>query len=346
MPLGPTRSCSWQRNAPDYMISPLTNRSVVVTGGTGSFGRKFVRHALAVGATRVGVFSRGEFEQSRLAAELNDPRLRFMIGSVTDEERLVRAFTGVDIVVHAAALKQVPACEDNPWEAEQTNVEGTRKVAAAAITAGVQKAVLLSTDKAAAPSTLYGATKLTAERIWCRSNVYAAHSTTRLVATRYGNVLGSRGSVIPKWREQAAKEGVLTITEPGMTRFWMRLDQAIALVELAIREGRGGEVFVPKLPSASIQTLAKAVAPSARWDLIGLRGDEKRHELLISHDEAGRTFDCGDHYRIEPAKRSWESVTLPAVGTPVRHTFSYQTDTNFWQLDIDEMRKLIEEAGV
>lgn len=319
-------------------ISPLTNRTVLVTGGTGSFGRRFVKRALEAGAKRVSVFSRDELKQSDLAAELRDDRMRFLIGSVTEAERLQRAMRGVEVVVHAAALKQVPTCERNPWEAVATNVVGTQNVAAAAIEAGVERVVFLSTDKAAAPNTLYGATKLTAERLWLQANVYAAGTPTRLLATRYGNVIGSRGSVIPLFRAQA-ELGRLTVTDPAMSRFWMTLDQAVALVELAIACGRGGEVFIPKVPSADILTVAEAVAPGVPWIATGIRRGEKLHETLVAEDEARDCYDFGDHYRIEP-DRTWEYLPPPAA-PKVAVGFAYRSDTNPDRWSVHALRELM-----
>jgi len=316
----------------EQRFSPLTNRCVVVTGGTGSFGKAFVRRALDVGASRVVVLSRDELKQSEMAAAFADPRLRCMIGSVSEGDRVALALRGADLLVHAAAMKQVPACEDNPNEAMQTNALGAQAVAMAAIEAGVSRAVFLSTDKAAIPNTLYGATKLVAERLWRQSNVYAAGTRTRLVATRYGNVIGSRGSVVPIFQAQA-KTGMLTITDPDMTRFWMRLEHAVSLVELALSEGRGGEVFVPTIPACSVATVARAIAPEAKWHVTGIRPGEKMHETLIAEDEARTAYEYADHYRIEP-HRTWEYLPEPS-GKPVPDGFSYRSDTNPEQLDAD-----------
>lgn len=321
--------------------SPLTNKAILVTGGTGSFGHAFVARALAAGAKRIAVLSRDELKQSEMARRFSDPRMRFLIGSVTDTERVARAVRGADLVVHAAALKQIGTCAQNPHEALEVNTNGSWVVAAASIKAGVEKAVMLSTDKAAAPNTLYGATKLAAERLWTQANVYAAGTHTRLVATRYGNVIGSRGSVVPVFEAQANAGGPLTITDRRMTRFWMTIEQAVALVELAFSEGRGGEVFVPKVPSADILTLAEAVAPGVPWTETGIRREEKLHETLIGEDEARDTYDHGDHYRIEP-ERTWE--TLPELDVPrVPDGFAYRSDTNPDQLDVARLRALLGE---
>lgn len=323
------------------IVSPLTNRSILVTGGTGSFGKAFVRHALNAGARQVRVFSRDELKQSEMAASFCDERLRFLIGSVTDADRVARAIRGVDLVVHAAAMKQVPACEVNPWEAIETNTIGARIVAGAAIDAGVMRGIFLSTDKAAAPNTLYGSSKLSAERLWNAANVYAAGTPTRLAATRYGNVINSRGSVIPIFREQHARGQALTITDNRCTRFWMTLQHAVELVELAIGQARGGEVFIPKAGSASVVDVAHAAVdhPIRIFDHIGLRRGEKMHETLISEDEARDTFDLVDHYRIEP-ERTWE-LLAPLAAKRVPEGWSYRSDTNNWQLTIDELREMI-----
>lgn len=318
--------------------SPLTNRNILITGGTGSFGRAFVQRALEVGARRVVVFSRDELKQSDLRASMPDVRLRFMLGSVTEPGRLARAMRGVEFVVHAAAMKHVPACEDNPWEAVATNVLGTQYVAAAALEAGVERGIFLSTDKAAGPNTLYGATKLTAERIWIQANVYAAGTRTRFAATRYGNVLGSRGSVVPVFRAQQAA-GRLTMTDPTMTRFWMALSEAVALVERAFTESRGGEIFIPKVPACDIRTVAEAVAPGVPWDLVGIRPGEKAHETLITADEARACYDCGTHYVLEPV-RSWEWLP-PRPEPPVPAGFEYRSDTNPDQFTVARLRELL-----
>lgn len=329
--------------------SPLTNRSVLVTGGTGSFGTAFVRHALEVGARRVVVLSRDELKQHEMRAALSDDRLRFFIGSVTDANRCAAAMRGVDYVVHAAAMKQIPTCEDNPWEAIETNVIGTRNVAMAAIGTGVTRAVFLSTDKAAQPNTHYGACKLAAERLWTQANVYAAGTETRLCATRYGNVIGSRGSVIPLFQKQAAAGEVLTITDERCSRFWMRIEEAVALVELALAESRGGEVFVPQVPSCGILTTAEASCVGSSkgwgwsWTETGIRPGEKLHETLISEDEARQTYDHGTHYRIEPDRTWTDDLPTWLKGLKiVDSNWSYRSDTNPWQLSVEEMRALIQ----
>lgn len=323
----------------------LDGKSVAVTGGTGSFGKAFVRHALEHGVARIVVFSRDELKQSEMRVEFPDERLRFMIGTVTDEARLRRVFRGIDYVVHAAAMKQVPACEAHPWEALRTNTMGAQAVASACLDVGVTRAVYLSTDKAAAPNTLYGATKLAGERIWIGANVYAAGRDTRFVATRYGNVIGSRGSVVPIFAKIQAQNGEtgshlrITVTDPDMTRFWMTLGQAVDLVRTALTCGHGGEIFIPKAPSCSLATVAEAFAPDCRRIIVGARRGEKMHETLISADESRDTRDVGDHYRIEP-ERVWDDDEYSLPGLAVADGWEYRSDTNDWKITAEELRTL------
>ena len=322
-------------------ISPLTNRSVLVTGGTGSFGSAFVRHALDVGVKRIAVLSRDELKQSQMRAALNDPRVRFYPRDITgDMALLTMAMRDVDFVIHAAAMKQIDTCELNPNESEKINVMGSRQVAMAAIEAGVERAVFLSSDKAAAPNTLYGAHKMSAERAWNQANVYAAGTKTRLCATRYGNVIESRGSVIPVWKKQVANGDPITITDPAMTRFFMPLADSVSLVELALSRSRGGEVFIPTVKAASIPTLARAVVPDG-WPhvIMGIRRGEKMHEMLIAEDEARDSFYNGTHYTIEP-ERSWEYLP-PPDGEPLPAGFTLRSDTAP-QLSVAELKALIE----
>ena len=284
------------------------------------------------------MFSRGEAKQAQMAAELSDPRMRFFIGDVRDERRVREALRGVDYVIHAAALKRVETCEADPYEAVATNVLGTINVARACIENGVKRAVLLSTDKAAAPNTHYGATKLCAERLWVRWNVYAAGLPTRFAATRYGNVLGSTGSVVPVWRAQAAAGQAITVTEAACSRFWMTIGDAVDLVCLALGSMQGGETFIPKIGSATVATLADAVAPGATTTDIGLRPGEKLHEMLVSLEESRHTVDCGSHYLILPESPTWTD-TRPHAGNV--GPFEYRSDTNPEQLGADDLRRMI-----
>jgi UDP-N-acetylglucosamine 4,6-dehydratase len=316
--------------------------SWLLTGGTGSFGKAFTRHLLDAGATRVAILSRDELKQAEMAAEFSDPRLRFFIGSVCDEKRVELAMRGVENVVHAAAMKRVETCEMNPHEAIQTNVYGTGTVALAALRAGIRKAVILSTDKAVSPNTHYGVTKLAAERLWCRMNVYAAGTTTRFSATRYGNVWSSRGSVVPLFRKQAAAGGPLTVTDARMTRFFMSMGQAVDLVALAFREMRGGEVFLPAIMGTGIVDIAKAVAPGVPYIETGIRPGEKMHEALVSEDEVRSTYDYGDHYRVEIA-RTWEDVLHTDVKAKlVTADFTYRSDDR--PMDAATLSSLVEAA--
>lgn len=332
-------------DTPPAANSPFLGKNVLVTGGTGSFGNAFVRRCLAEDVRRVVVFSRDELKQAQMAQAIGDARVRYFVGDVRDAERLARAMRGVDYVVHAAAMKRIETCEENPEEAIRTNVLGTLNVAKAAIDAGVLRAVLLSTDKAPAAATLYGATKFAAERLWCGANVYAAGRPTRLSAVRYGNVLGSRGSVLDLWRAQLRAGELVTITDRRCSRFWMTIDQAVDLVLLALDTMRGGEVLVPKVPSAPVLLLASAVAEQPLavngYRETGLRSAERLHETLIANDEARRTFDCGDHYVIEPESRTWaDDVPLP-WGLPVPDGFSYTSDGNPEQYDAAALRGLV-----
>lgn len=322
------------------------DRTVLVTGGTGSFGKKFTEIVLREHPVRkLIIFSRDELKQHQMrTGGFNDPRLRFFIGDVRDEARLRRAMDGVDLVVHAAALKQVPACEYNPIEAIMTNVMGARNVIEAALDSGVGRVMALSTDKAVNPINLYGATKLAAEKLFVQSNSYAGARPTRFSCVRYGNVVGSRGSVIPLFLEQR-KNGKLTVTDKRMTRFWITLDQGVRFVLRCIEQMHGGEVFVPKIPSMNILELVKAVAPDAQVDYIGIRPGEKVHEVLISEDEAGHTLELEDMFVIEPTHPWWSSEKW-AHGRRPPEGFKYGSDTNPHRLSVEELGKMVAGLGV
>ena len=318
---------------------PLTDAAVLITGGTGTFGQAFTRRALTLGVRRLAILSRDESKQATLSATSADPRLRWMIGDVRDPWRLRDACRGIDVLIHAAALKRVESAETNPTEALLTNTIGTNNVAYAAREAGVRQAVFLSTDKACAPNTLYGATKLTAERIWNAANVYGVGTGTRFASTRYGNVLGSTGSVVPFWRRQLAAREPLSITDLSMTRFWMTIDAAVDLVLLALTHMQGGETFIPKLGHSSLLDLVLAVAPGRRHVITGLRPGEKLHETLITEDEARHTVDAGTHYVIEPEAASWRGdpiVIHPAVAAG----FQYRSDCGP-HLTIAQLREML-----
>jgi len=311
---------------------------ILVTGGTGSFGQAFVRRVLADRAQcTVRVYSRDELKQYDMAqAFANDPRLRFFVGDVRDRERLVRAMHGIDLVVHAAALKHVPICEFNPAEAVKTNIQGSQNVIDAAIDAGVRRTIALSTDKAVNPVNLYGATKLCAEKLFVHGNVYAGARDIRFSCVRYGNVMGSRGSVIPLFRKQA-EAGLLTITDRRMTRFWLSLEQAVALVLQVAGEMRGGEIFVPKIPSMRVVDLARAMAPTAQIEEVGRRPGEKLHEVLLTAEEARNTRDYGLHYVIEPDHGSRREIAPGENALP--DGFSYSSDTNTEWMTVEALRQ-------
>jgi UDP-N-acetylglucosamine 4,6-dehydratase len=316
----------------------LNGATILLTGGTGSFGTAFVERTLRdFPDTVVRIFSRDELKQSEMQARFsNHQNLRFFVGDVRNRDRLTRAMHGADIVIHAAAMKQVPACEYNPFEAVQTNILGSQHVVDAAIDTSVAKVVALSTDKAVNPVNLYGATKLCEEKIVVQGNAYASHSNTVLSCVRYGNVVGSRGSVVPLFRRQAA-EGRLTITDERMTRFWITLDQSVDLVLFALEHAVGGEVFIPKIPSMKVTDLAEAMAPGLPVDIIGIRPGEKLHELLITADESRHAIDAGDVYVVLPEHPWWNDRPGWLDGKPVADGFAYTSDTNEWWLDVQEL---------
>jgi UDP-N-acetylglucosamine 4,6-dehydratase/5-epimerase len=322
-------------------MSVLERSSILVTGGTGSFGKAFLRYVLDnEDPKRVVVFSRDELKQHEVRRLFgDDPRLRFFIGDIRDRNRLERAMHGVDYVVHAAALKQVDTAEYNPFEYVQTNVYGSQNVIEAAIDQGVQKVVALSTDKASSPINLYGATKLCSDRMFVSANHYAAHHPTRFSVVRYGNVMGSRGSVIPVFRDLAARGESLPITDKRMTRFWITLPQAVQFVVDSFDQMAGGELYVPRIPSMRVTDLAEAVAPGASTHEIGIRPGEKLHEEMIAADDSRRTLRLGDRYVIMPYVAGW-GYEPPADGQPVEDGWSYQSDSNDLWLDVEELRDL------
>jgi len=327
---------SWQ----DDGMNPLDGQTVLVTGGTGSFGQTFVSTVLATTAVKkVIVLSRDEMKQWEMRQRLGpDDRVRYFIGDVRDYGRLRRAFAGVDLVIHAAALKHVPVAEYNPFEAVKTNIQGAQNVIEAAIDCGVRTVIALSTDKASSPTNLYGATKLVSDKLFVDGNAYAGGRATRFAVVRYGNVLGSRGSVVPFFRAQAAS-GVLPITDERMTRFWITLPQAVAFVRDSLMRTRGGEIFVPKIPSMRVVDLARAIAPDAELRFIGIRPGEKLHEELISPHDAHRVFDLGDCYTIEP-DMEWMPAREPR-GQAVSHDFGFTSDKNVDWLDVTRLQRLL-----
>ena len=311
-----------------------------MTGGTGSFGVKFIETVLERHEPRtIRIFSRDELKQSQLQRRFaDDGRLRYLIGDVRDLPRLVRATKGVDAIIHAAALKQVPACEYNPFEAVQTNVLGAENVVTAAIENDVPLTLALSSDKAVNPVNLYGATKLCAEKIVTQGNAYAADSPARFANVRYGNVVGSRGSVIPLFKAQA-EHGVLTITDPRMTRFWITLEQSVDFVIACLGRMGGGEVFVPKIPSMRVTDIAEAIAPDAEQKIIGIRPGEKLHEVLVTEDESRHAFELDDYFVILPEYASWQLRPIEG-GRPLEGGFRYSSDSNDVWLNVDDLREM------
>ncbi len=314
--------------------------TVLITGGTGSFGKKFVETMLRkYRPKKLIVFSRDEFKQHQMQQEFDHPSMRYFVGDVRDEGRLTRALTGVDVVVHAAALKQIVSCEYNPFEAVMTNVFGAKNLIDAAIDCGVKKLIALSTDKAVNPINLYGATKLCAEKIFTQGNSYAGMRHTRFSCVRYGNVIESRGSVITVFKQQRPT-CVLTVTDKEMTRFWISLEQGVEFVIQCIGLMKGGEIFVPKLPSMKVMDLAKTIGPECSIRFTGIRPGEKLHEVLFSEDEARHALEFRDKYVIMPMFPWWKSETWRG-GTRLRKGFRYSSEKNTKWLTIREMRKLI-----
>jgi len=315
---------------------------VLVTVGTGSFGRKFAEIMLKEhGPRKLIIFSRDELKQHEMrSAGLDGPSLRYFIGDVRDQQRLERAFAGVTVVVHAAALKQVPACEYNPFEATQTNINGGKNVIEAAINRGVRRVVALSTDKAVNPINLYGATKLCAEKMLVQANAYAGAQDTRFSCVRYGNVVGSRGSVVPIFMEQR-KRGKITLTDPRMTRFWITLDQGVRFVIRSLEQMHGGEIFVPKIPSMKLLDMAHAVAPDCQIECIGIRPGEKLHEVLLSEDEARNAVETDDMFVIQPAHNWWSKENWKD-GRRLPEDFRYASDNNTEWLSADGLFQLLE----
>ena len=319
-----------------------SDASVLITGGTGSFGNKFVEIMLSqYRPRRLVVFSRDELKQSEMIARFNDPSLRFFVGDVRDQPRLERAMHGVDIVFHAAALKQIPSCEYNPFEAIQTNVIGSENVVNAAIDQGVRRVVMISTDKAVNPINLYGATKLCAEKLFVQGNAYGYGRGCVFSAVRYGNVIGSRGSVIPLFATQRAS-GTVTVTDPGMTRFWIRLEQGVAFAIRCAEIMGGGEIYVPKIPSMRILDLVEAVAPGCKVEFIGMRPGEKLHEVLIAEEECRQVVELEDMFVLEPIYPSWAFRSREG-GKRASAGFRYSSDTNTWWLSSAEMGELARE---
>ncbi len=327
------------------MTHELDNQTVLITGGTGSFGHKFIEFVLASSRPRkLVVFSRDELKQHEMRERFPDgggSPIRYFIGDIRDRERLYRALEGVDIVVHAAALKQVPAAEYNPLEFIKTNIMGAANIIDAAIDRNVKKVIALSTDKAANPINLYGATKLCSDKLFVAANSYSGAHRTRFSVVRYGNVVGSRGSVVPFFLKQR-KTGVLPITDPRMTRFWITLEQGVNFVVSRLDKMVGGEIFVPKIPSMNIMDLARAIAPECRTEVVGIRPGEKLHEIMVAEDDARHTVEYEDSYVILPSFHDWESSDyLKENGGKVcPDGFRYSSDTNTQWLTVEQLRKM------
>jgi UDP-N-acetylglucosamine 4,6-dehydratase len=321
----------------------FTDKTILVTGGTGSFGKSYISNLLTShNVKKVIVFSRDELKQLEMRNLLsNDPRVRFFIGDIRDKERLLRAFSGVDYIVHAAALKQVDTGEYNPREFILTNIIGSQNVVDAAIDCGVRKIVALSTDKASSPINLYGATKLTADKLFTAANVYGANSNTKFSVVRYGNVTGSRGSIIPLFQELASKGLPIPVTDLRMTRFWITLDQAVKFVNETFSVMNGGELFVPKIPSMKITDLVAAIAPNSKIEEIGIRPGEKLHEEMISTDDSRRTVMQKTKFILSPTSSEW--AYIEPKGDKLPEGFSYRSDTNDQWLTQREIKDFIKK---
>lgn len=328
----------------------LTDKTILITGGTGSFGKKFTEIVFKnyPNVKKIIIFSRDEFKQFEMANNqnfINNEKLRFFIGDVRDKERLLRAFDGVDIVIHAAALKQVPSCEYNPFEAVKTNILGAQNVIDCAIDRGIKKVIALSTDKACSPINLYGATKLCSDKLFIAGNFYAGQHDTKISVVRYGNVAGSRGSVIPFFKK-IINEGIteLPITDIRMTRFWLKLDEAVEMVIQAIENMVGGELFVKKIPSMKITELAQAMAPQLKLKEIGIRPGEKIHEMMISSEDSRNTIELEKYYIIKPESPELAN-RIKVNGKPVMQDFEYHSGNNSQWLSIQQMQNLINEIN-
>ena len=324
-------------------VYSLTGKSVLITGGTGSFGKAFVKRALeTLNPRRLVVFSRDELKQYEMAQLFPQAEMRYFIGDVRDEARLRRALDGVEVVVHAAALKHVPIAEYNPFEAIKTNVMGAENVINVAIDQGIERVIALSTDKAANPINLYGATKLCSDKLFVAGNAYSGAKKTRFSVVRYGNVVGSRGSVIPFFLARR-KSGLLPITDPRMTRFWITLQQGVDFVINCLERMHGGEIFVPKIPSMNIMDLTSALAPECKTEVVGIRPGEKLHEVMVPEDDSRTTVELLDRFVIRPAF-DWFNQSHYPEGKPVPDGFSYSSDKNDRWLTRTDLLKMIESV--
>ncbi len=323
----------------------LNGKSILITGGTGSFGHHFVNYVLNhYDPRKIIIYSRDEFKQFNMQNEYNDhaEKLRFFIGDVRDEQRLRRALNGVDYVIHAAALKQVPACEYNPIEAIKTNVNGAVNVIDACLDAGVKKVVALSTDKSVSPINLYGSTKMVSDKLFAAANAYSGADGTNFAVVRYGNVAGSRGSVIPFFQSIIDKGGkALPITDYRMTRFWISLEEGVKLVIKALEESRGGETFISKIPSFKITDLAQAMLPGCEMPEVGIREGEKLHEVMVPAEDSARTYEYENHYIIYPNYNWWNKEKLIPGGELVEPGFIYSSGTNKQWLLVEDIQRML-----
>jgi UDP-N-acetylglucosamine 4,6-dehydratase len=329
----------------------FNDKSILITGGTGSFGKQYVKTILSrYKPKKIAVFSRDELKQYEMQQEFNCPQMRYFIGDVRDAERLTQAMRGMDYVIHAAALKQIPAAEYNPTECIKTNVNGAQNVIAAAIENEVEKVIALSTDKAASPINLYGASKLVSDKLFVAGNNMTGGHRTRFAVVRYGNVVGSRGSVVPFFRKLVASGAkTLPITDPRMTRFWITLQQGVDFVLKNFQRMQGGEIFVPKIPSARINDLAEALAPGLPMEIVGIRPGEKLHETMCPKDDCHLTLEFDDHFVIRPSiiftsPVDYGTNNLKEVGVPVPNEFEYNSGTNSEFLTVQELTELFQRC--
>ncbi|MCI9019281.1 MAG: UDP-N-acetylglucosamine 4,6-dehydratase (inverting) [Eubacterium sp.] len=323
----------------------LNGKTILVTGGTGSFGNAFTEYALSnYNPRKIIIYSRDEFKQFHMAGKFNQykDKLRFFIGDVRDKERLYRAFDGVDYVIHAAALKQVPACEYNPMEAVKTNINGAMNIADAALDCGVKRVVALSTDKAVNPINLYGGTKLVSDKLFVAANAYSGTKDVRFSIVRYGNVAGSRGSVIPFFQNIVKNGGdKLPITDYRMTRFWISLAEGVRLVIKALEEARGGETFISKIPSFKITDLAQAIQPGCEMPEVGIREGEKLHEVMVTREDSAMTYEYEKHYIVYPHYNWWGEDRIIPGGKKVEDGFEYSSGTNTEWLSVEQLQGLL-----
>ena len=336
------------KRAEDGGIKMLDGKTILVTGGTGSFGNQFVKYVLEnYNPKKIIIYSRDEYKQFIMRNKFKkyDEKLRYFIGDVRDRNRLYRAFEGVDYVVHAAALKQVPSCEYNPMEAVKTNIDGAMNIIDAALDCGVKKVVALSTDKAVNPINLYGGTKLVSDKLFIGANAYAGTKEISFSIVRYGNVAGSRGSVIPFFRNIVAKGGTeLPITEYAMTRFWISLDEGVQLVIKALSEAKGGETFISKIPSFKITDLAQAILPGCKMPEVGIREGEKLHEVMVTKEDSLSTYEYDKHFIVYPHMDWWNSAKIQAGGKKVEPGFEYSSGKNSQWLSVDDLKKLLKDV--